>query len=225
MTKTSKKLLILLGIALFIFVMANMDNWFGRRLGEYNHPTYVYTYSEEYHRQKISERTQEIFEEELSSGKIVNFEIETVYSFYDNDPEYFLITFKYADEFDVIIKDEITGYKTKYKYLIGYHHGKGEYYTGLSCFMGEAKNALRYGISPWDYLGYENSKKYYGCSDFGVEEDGGIYKIYSLSFDSYIEREIERGETESWRFKKILMNKKDQKKLMADFMSYRKRIY
>ena len=76
MTKTSKRILILLvlGIALFIFVIANMDDWFGRKLGEYTHPTYVYTYSEEYHRQKISERTQEIFEEELSSGEYLAFQ-------------------------------------------------------------------------------------------------------------------------------------------------------
>ena len=79
MTKTSKRLLILLGIALFIFVMANVGYWVRPKffVFKYVRPDYDYTYSEEYHRQKLSERTQEIFEEELSSGKRVTFEVDT----------------------------------------------------------------------------------------------------------------------------------------------------
>ena len=183
MAKTSKKLLILLGIALFILVIANVGDWVRPKpfVFKYVRPDYDYTYSEEYHRQKISERTQEIFEEELSSGKIVNFEVETLYSFYDDDPEYFLITFEYWKEFKVIIKGTGVSYETKYQHIIGYHFGDGEHYY---CVDYTVSDFIKDMLSPWHYLGYEEAKKYYGNYHYGILQGGELLVIYE-SDDKY----------------------------------------
>ena len=64
----------------------------------YKHPDFVTAYTQEEHIQRISERTQTRFSKEIESGEIVNYTVEIVYAFYDNDPEYFLVNLEYAEE-------------------------------------------------------------------------------------------------------------------------------
>ena len=68
--------------------------------GGYTHPKFKTKYTEEEHVQRITARTEEIFAEEIESGEILNYEVEIVYAFYDNDPEYFLVELEYAEEWE-----------------------------------------------------------------------------------------------------------------------------
>ena len=113
--------------------------------GDYVHPDFVTEYTIEEHIERIKQRTKERFANEISSGEIVNFTVDIVHAFYDDDPEYFLVELEYKDEWIGKYANEykwsnIAGllpekpeeyvyYSTKYKHFLGkitndwYHSG------------------------------------------------------------------------------------------------------
>ena len=57
---------------------------------EYYHPTYQSNLTVAEHKAEITKRTEEIFKKEIEDGDIVKYKVDILYSFYDDDPEYFL---------------------------------------------------------------------------------------------------------------------------------------
>ena len=189
------------------------------RKQEYSHPDYKYTYAEEYHIENLKARTNEIFKEEIESGEIIKIEVEIVYAFYDEDPEYFLITLEYEKEFEVEISQQI--YKTKYKHLMGFHQGTGQYYYGVENYTNYNEYGYRYGESPYHYLGYEDSKKYYGTYNFGIDENGIKKVVYRGANRTGIVGSA--GPSES--FEQYYPTKKQERNLMNAPRRWEKAIY
>lgn len=156
--------------------------------GGYVHPNFSTEYTIDEHVQRIKDRTEGIFQDEIQSGAIVDYSVEIVYAFYDEDPEYFLVEIEYANEWDGVYHtnypryDDDTPmdveYTTRYKHLIGFIEND-TYKTGLHGYFGKDKAAFKDGKSCYDLLGYAGNKKYYGASMFAVESNGGIVRIYS----------------------------------------------
>lgn len=156
--------------------------------GDYAHPDFSTEYTIEEHVQRIKDRTEEIFQVDMQSGEIVDYSVEIVYAFYDEDPEYFLVEIEYANEwrgvyhtnyprYDDDTPTEIE-YTTRYKHLIGFIEND-TYKTGLNGYFGQDKAAFKDGKSCYNLLGFSNNKKYYGASIFAVESNGEILRIYS----------------------------------------------
>ena len=141
---------------------------------KYIHPDFETEYTVEEHVERIRKRTEERYAEEIESGELVDFEVEIVYAFYDDDPEYFLVEFEYAEEFWVRYGDEKgTKYQTKYKHLIGFIQND-DYW--LCAMINIYEN---YGRSSFDVFGYSDAKKYYGHHIEAVAlENGKILQIY-----------------------------------------------
>ena len=159
-------------------------------IGGYTHPDFETNYTEEEHIQRISERTAKKFAEELENGTIISYDVEIVYAFYDNDPEYFLVNLEYAEEQNGSYqtkkeasldpeKGEFRRFNTKYKHLIGFIE-KDIYYWSLMCYYKEFK----YGRSCYELWGYEKAKKYYGAGHHGVQTSEGILHIYEPVYGS-----------------------------------------
>lgn len=165
---------------------------------KYIHPDFETEYTVEEHVERIRKRTEERYAEEIESGELVHFEVEIVYAFYDDDPEYFLVEFEYAEEtIPLIFKEthipptyetEIKVFQyTKYKHLIGFIH-RDKYYTGLYDYIRDPME----GRSIFDLCGYSNAKKYYGNGVQAVEiENGEILRLFSrCDGGGVIEREL-----------------------------------
>ena len=193
--------------------------YFVKKDGYYEHPDYVAVYTPEENKQRIEMRTAEKFSNEIASGEIVSYKVEILHAFYDDDPEYFMVELEYAEEFESeyenIIptgsgntKETIT-YKTKWKYIIGYIQGRS-YQIGLPRYPNYAN-----GRNPYDYLGYLNSKKYYGGGQFAVEKEEGKLAIYFGSGSSVppIDSIID-VENHKWRFEQYYIDTKREKQLM-----------
>ena len=143
--------------------------------GGYKHPKFKTEYTIEEHIVRIEERTKERFEEEIASGELVSYNVDIVYAFYDNDPEYFLVELEYANEWENLIDEnspEYGTYTTKYKHLIGYIEGDN-YWTGLYSY-----DDFMDGRSSYRIFGYSTAKKYYGGHIQAVEENGELITVF-----------------------------------------------
>ena len=181
-----KKISIILSIIFFslIFCGCAVEPW---ETGGYSHPDFETKYTEEEHVQRISARTEEKFAEELKNGTLVSYDVEIVYAFYDNDPEYFLVNLEYAKEQEGSYqtkdkpsldpeKGEYIFFFTKYKHIIGFIN-KDIYYCSLTFYY----NDFHYGQNCYELCGYKNAKKYYGGGHHGVKTDEGVLLIYDNS--------------------------------------------
>ncbi len=151
----------------------------------YEHPDFVTQYTAEEHVERIRQRTAEKFETEILNGDIVGVNVEIVYAFYDDDPEYFLVELEFYKEWKSFYEAnnmEEVEYTTKYKHLIGYIHND-KYYAGLKYYDSNSFNNVEklYGFidgkSSYSYYGYEDSKKYYGASAQGVLVEDEIIEL------------------------------------------------
>ncbi len=144
--------------------------------GNYVHPKFKTVYTVEEHIERIKAETEERFSNEIENGVLVNYTVDIVHAFYDDDPEYFLVELEYADEWRGITytSDEpyTIEYFTKYKYLIGFIKNDN-YKTGLIICDDFVDGRSAYTLS-----GYKTAKKYYGAMICGVEKDGEILQIY-----------------------------------------------
>lgn len=178
-----KKISIILSIIFFslIFCGCAVEPM---KFGGYSHPDFETKYTEEEHVQRISARTEEKFAEELKNGTLVSYDVEIVYAFYDNDPEYFLVNLEYAEEQAGSYqtednpsldpeKGEYISFYTKYKHIIGFIK-EDTYYCSLNDYYRE----FHYGRNCYELCGYKNAKKYYGCGRHGVKTDEGVLQIY-----------------------------------------------
>ena len=129
-----------------------------------NHKQFSTQYTEQEHIDRISEETEKIIKSgwyKETKTKVVDYKVEIVYSFYDNDPEYFLVTLELDREASDPNANQYFIYNrtTKYRHILGFIIGDEYRYTKW----------FDYGKSIYDVLGYSNSKKYYGNNAFGVE--------------------------------------------------------
>ena len=186
-SKKKVELLIMCILASLCFLLVGCWTYAG---SNYKHPDFVTQYTQEEHIQRISERTQTRFSKEIESGEIVNYTVEIVYAFYDNDPEYFLVNLEYAEEFEKYSYGGELEYKTKYKHFLGFIEND-EYYTGLYCYGGENGDAMFIGgRNPYEVTGYGDAKKYYGANRFAVETENGLLKIFKINSSGRVEFEV-----------------------------------
>lgn len=197
--------------------------------GDYVHPDFSTEYTTEEHVQRIEKLTEEIFQGDIQSGAIVDYSVEIVYAFYDEDPEYFLVEIEYAKEwngtyhtnyprYDDDTPTEIE-YTTRYKHLIGFIEND-MYKTGLHGYFGKDEAAFKDGISCYKFLGYSNNKKYYGASIFAVESNGEILRIYSSMMQGPVG--LLAGEES---FEKRIISEKEEKQYMTDNRKNNEYIY
>ena len=143
--------------------------------GNYVHPKFETNYTVEEHIERIKAETEEVFSNEIENGVLVNYTVDIVHAFYDDDPEYFLVELEYAYEWrGKTDNGEPYGlkYTTKYRNLIGYI-SNDSYRVG-----GPIPGIFKDGRSAYTLSGYKTAKKYYGALVFGVEKDGEILQIY-----------------------------------------------
>lgn len=177
-----KKLLCLLLTIVCCLCMVACDNCPScEKKGGYEHPEYQSEYTEEEHIERISARTREKYAEEIEEGIIIDFKVEILYAFYDNDPEYFLVELEYSLPLHGAYTNHYTTsdgekgdtrYTTKYKHIIGYIENDS-YMTGIIYYAD-----FMYGRSAYTVFGYNDSKKYYGGTVQAVEKDGKIVQIF-----------------------------------------------
>lgn len=153
----------------------------------YKHPDFVTEYTEEEHIQRISERTQIRFSEKIESGAIVNYTVEIVYAFYDDDPEYFLVNLEYKYPWRSLDVSGNLIYETKYQHFLGYIEND-EYYAGLTGYTGEYGDSMFIdGRNAYEVIGYGTAKKYYGSDVFAVVTKDGLLQIFDMDNRSSVE--------------------------------------
>ena len=203
-----KKKINRLAILLLTLVISLLFGSCKDKFGGYTHPDFQTEYTEEEHIQRISALTEKKFAKELQNGEIESYDVEIVYAFYDEDPEFFMVTVKYAKHFFAKYGDErsILGqyiaFYTKYKYYIGYIK-KDEYYQSSSY----------YGRSPYELLGFQDAKKYYGALRYGVKTDEGILQIYDAQYRGSCEYPLPNSGSEA-AVKQVLLTEEQQRKYM-----------
>ncbi len=179
------------------------------KTGGYTHPDFTTEYSIEEHIERIKTRTEEKYSAEIASGELLSFEVEILYAFYDNDPEYFMVEFTYATEREVKEWDyPQTVYKSKYGHFIGYIQDD-IYKIGIINYSGEDDLYIMPGRSAYSICGYDNAKKYYGGGVQAVETDEGIMQIYD---SDGIGNTVEFGNQE--RFGERILSENEQEELM-----------
>ncbi|MBE5752009.1 MAG: hypothetical protein E7357_06310, partial [Clostridiales bacterium] len=129
------------------------------------YPDYQSAYTEEEHIERISEIVAAQEWTWMYGARIAAYEVETVYAFSDNDPEFFLIDLKFQDAFETlsITHKQI---ETDEGFMLGYIVDD-EYYIVVE---GNGDN-------PWEYAGYADAKKYFGSYIYAVETDGVMLEI------------------------------------------------
>lgn len=157
-------------------------------------------YTEKEHVQRITERTEEIFAEEIANGEIVDYSVEIVYSIYLDLPAFFLVELEYAKQWEKRYENPNNGvneeyfsyYQTRNKHFLGLI-AWDEYYATLAGYTyndhvtdgTDAKKAFMDGKSAYALSDYPNNKKYCGGRYQGVGVDGGIYLIAESECLSY----------------------------------------
>ncbi|MBR6737006.1 MAG: hypothetical protein IKL82_01410 [Clostridia bacterium] len=128
----------------------------------YTHPTYTSEYTSQQHIERIKNVYLNKSEAKNGTWIINDINVEIINSFYDNDPEYFIV------EMDIRIGKIIEGYfKYRDAYLVIFGFiWNDEYYYGYTLKS-----------NPYKVCGYEDNKKFVSNYTFGIEEDGKVYKI------------------------------------------------
>ena len=194
--KLNIKKILFVCIAFFIFVsiFVSCDSVDPKKVGEREpHPVFETKYSKEEHIERLNIRTEAIFAEEFKKGDIITCNVEILYSFYDDDPEWFLIELEYAENIygnysnpnfeKNDSQSSIIEYETRNKHLIGYIIAD-EYYIAFDYGKEFMNGKSSYSVSP-----YSKCKKYCGAGGAvqGVEIGGQI--IYTAS--SYCEHLVQ----------------------------------
>lgn len=203
------------------------------KLGDYTHPNFQTEYTVEEHIERIRARTENNFFAEISKGEIVNMEIEILYAFYDNDPEYFMVELEYAKEFagEYTYRDDYgmespVLYTTKYKHFIGFIEND-EYYARVRAYTSYKDEPpiekFVDGRNPYVLCGYDDSKKYCNSQSYcAVQTDEGILQIFESPYYCGVEFDMDEK-----RFEQRIISEKEQKTLMTypHFANFRYYLY
>lgn len=196
------------------------------RFGGYTHPDFVTQYTVEEHEQRIAERTEKRFAREIANGVIVDYKVEILYAFYDDDPEYFMVELEYRREWEDSYEcDDYTNstfygkdivYTTKYRHIIGYI-SNDNYMTGLLRY-----DEFEYGRSSYTKAGYEYAKKYYGGGVHAVEKDGQKITVYESEFSSSWDAPPEFEISERCLQQRFLTEQEEQRLMRSNFKLFSK---
>ena len=186
----------------------------------YEFPEFSTQYTEEEHIQRLSARTEERFADYIESERLLDYEVELVYSFYNEDPEYFLIEIEYWGIDSSCQKNEAGAIQSiiRYAHAIGYLKND-EYYFGLNSYsMSEnSQNELDGFIldkSLWQIFDCDEGRKYYGSGVQAVQTDEGILQLCSGSFHSEDMDIDSRFILTSSVFEQKIINPNDYERLM-----------
>ena len=182
-------------------------------------------YTEEEHIQRIRQRTEERFSNDLAQDKIKEIHVEIIYSYYTEDPEWFLVEVEYKEPFENKIFDRnsrlyslnarhLIGnpYQTTFKHIIGriVYDKYLEDQINSGVFIGFVD-----GPSVWRARGFLENKKFYATSvtgGHGIEKDGRIESI--LRWQSGVVYYLSLGflpwESESWCTEIKALSKEEQ---------------
>ncbi len=141
--------------------------------GSMEHPKKSTNYTESEQIERVAKRTEERFQEEITTGEIVNYYVEILYSF-DNESEYFLVQLEFAQSHNL---NEDSWYQN-YAYIIGFFC-EDNLFIGLNDY----KHFNR-GVNPYWFTHHSLHKKYYGANGtHAVKEDGQIIGLYCSTID------------------------------------------
>ena len=206
MKKTAKTKSVV-GVLCTVFTFSTFLASCSKKIGGYTHPVFQTEYTQEEHIQRINQQTEAIFAEEINSGKLLKYNVEILYAYYDNDPEYFLVELEYVDEcIEVICEnpDYLSGtenqepkyiyHTTKYQHFIGFIEDD-VYKTGIPYYDSGSRNpkdCFMPGRSAYalytDGKGVQYGKKYYGGRVQGIERNGEIIIVAGMNcYDNGIE--------------------------------------
>ena len=189
----------------------------------YEFPEFSTQYTEEEHIQRLSARTEEHLSEYIEEKRLLHYEVELVYSFHHNDPEYFLIEIEYlsakywgVDDNGYAIWEE----ERRYAHTIGYIKND-EYYLGLNNYKRNKSaddwcnlEGFILDKSLWQIFGYDEAKKYYGSGVQAVQTDKGILTLCKGGFSSEdIDNDLRFVLTSSV-FEQNIINPNDYEQLM-----------
>lgn len=196
------------------------------------HPDFQTEYTIEEHIGRIRARTEEHFVEEIEKGEIVNIEIEILYAFYDNDPEYFMVELEYAKEFagEYTYRDDygiesLVPYTTKYKHFIGFIEND-EYYARVRAYTSYKDEPIEKfvdGRNPYALCGFDDFKKYCNSQSYcAVQTDEGVLQIFESPYDCGVEFDMDEK-----RFERRIISEEEQKSLMTHpyFANFRYYLY
>ena len=190
--------------------------------GGYTHPEFQTEYTIEEHIERIEKRMQEKFAEQIQSGEISDIEVEILYAFHDNDPEYFMVQLEYADEVLEVrqINEEgsLEVQRSRYKHFIGFIEND-KYYSGLYGYDSN-DDVFIVGRNAYELCGYSEAKKYYGCRIQAVETQEGILRIFDMPLDTEVE-----FSTDEKRFEACLVPEEKYEYYMKSNFKLFRRIY
>ncbi|MBQ8229939.1 MAG: hypothetical protein IJZ32_04525 [Clostridia bacterium] len=202
-------------IIVLLLILALVGCWIFREMMKgYEHPKFKTKYTIEEHIKRLTTRTEEKYAKELENGELLDFRVEILYAFYDNDPEYFLIEYRFADTIDKIYgEDGIKEVRIEnHGHLIGMIEND-KYKVRFLCCRDEDEwgdyhtrgydEEILVGQSCYTKCGFENTKKYYGGHTCAVELDGQIVQIYNND-----------GYPDEARWERRVISESEQKRLM-----------
>ncbi len=175
----------------------------------YVHPDFVTEYTEKEHIERITQKVNERIHKlgwdnsEPLEPHVIDVYIDIVYAFYDRDPEYFLVEFKFnylnelahVENMQIIPTDE--DYYTQYGYLIG-HIRNDKYYVmdvlyNLTIWTSiDGKSAQKYilGKSAYTAAGMRDGIKFYGCGVQAVLIGEDVIRLYDRNSNKYGRSEL-----------------------------------
>ena len=165
------------------------------------HAEFATQYTEEEHIERLTQIVDYYIEKYWwrTGSEVTERKIEILYSFYDGDPEYFMITYKV----DPYIKYTNTPYGNNFYRCPETLSRRSTYFElgtiiydnyKLIPIAGTHRTASMQWGNIFEVLGYENSKKYYGNNCFGVEnENGDVELIYEYGVCEFTGEMLEKA--------------------------------
>ena len=178
-------------------------------------------YTENEHIQRIKEKTQERLASDFQAEKIKNYSVEILYSFYTDDPEWFLIEIEYKEAFDGEIDSMSSNAPCGESYTTRFKHIVGRIYCDKYYVVAWNNMDFVDGQSPYTVLGYNGYKKYYTLGQFAVEKDGkvlSVFRDYSSEMN-YLLLGLRPLESQPWDTEKKVLSLKEQKEMLISSRS------
>lgn len=181
-------------------------------------------YTEEEHIQRIRQRTEERFADDIEKDKIKEIHVEIIYSYYTEDPEWFLVEVEYKEPFENKIFDRNrrfspnrwyligTPYQTTFKHIIGRivddKYLEDENNSGV--FIG-----FMDGPSVWRARGFMENKKFYNISvvaGYGIKDGSEVKSIlrWPLGYVYYLSLGFLPWESSAWCTEIKTLSKEEQ---------------
>lgn len=184
MATNKKYKVIILKIVVLIFVILLTLVWYYSCV--YNEPEgrfipreWKTKYTKEEHIDRIRDISISIFQKEFDNDEIEDLFVDVVYSFKEENPEYFLVEVKFKKEFTIELKKTGYYYDT-IKHTSNYIHFLGYIYndTYTATYYSEGFN---FGKSSYTFFGYREAKKYYGDTSQAVFNGNDIILLHRCS--------------------------------------------